>query len=73
MLSPVNGVSPDATSIIPDVTLYTWGAPTVTGGITGGSVGVDEAFFDTGVLENQLRIFKRPCLPLRLITMCHPI
>ena len=58
ILSPVNGVSPDATSIIPDVTLYTWGAPTVTGGITGGSVGVDEAFFDTGVLENPTTNFQ---------------
>jgi len=58
ILSPVNGVSPDTTSIIPDVTLYTWGAPTVTGGITGGSVGVDEAFFDTGVLENPTTNFQ---------------
>ena len=57
-LSPVNGVDPDATTIIPDVTLYTWGAPTVTGGITGGSVGVDEASFDTGVLENPTTVFQ---------------
>ena len=57
-LSPVNGVDPDTTAIIPDVTLYTWGVPTVTGGITGGSVGVDEASFDTGVLENPTTVFQ---------------
>ena len=52
ILSPENGVTPDATTIIPDVTLYTWALPTVTGGVTGGSDGTDEAFFETGVLEN---------------------
>ena len=52
ILSPENGVTPDATTIIPDVTLYTWALPTVTGGVTGGSDGIDEAFFETGVLEN---------------------
>ena len=52
ILSPQNGILPDATTIIPDVTTYTWSAAVVTGGITGASSGVDEAFFDSGVLEN---------------------
>ena len=51
-LSPQNGILPDATTIIPDVTTYTWSTAVVTGGITGASSGVDEAFFDSGVLEN---------------------
>jgi len=57
-LSPVNGVTPDATTIIPDVTLYTWGVPTVTGGISGTSIGVDEVFFDSGVLDNPTIVFQ---------------
>jgi len=58
VLSPENGVTPDATAIIPEVTLYTWTVPTVTGGVTGGSDGTDEAFFDTGVLENPTTNFQ---------------
>ena len=52
ILSPHNGVLPDASTIIPDITTYTWGPPIVTGGLIGGSTGNDEAFFDSGVLEN---------------------
>ena len=52
ILSPQNGILPDATTIIPDVTTYTWSTAVVTGDITGASSGVDEAFFDSGVLEN---------------------
>ena len=52
ILSPQNGVLPDASTIIPDITTYTWGPPIVTGGLIGGSTGNDEAFFDSGVLEN---------------------
>ncbi|MGC6525646.1 MAG: PKD-like domain-containing protein, partial [Flavobacteriaceae bacterium] len=52
ILSPQNGVLPDASTIIPDITTYTWGPPIVTGGLTGGSTGNDEAFFDSGNFEN---------------------
>ena len=58
VLSPVNAVNPDASTIIPDLTLYTWSAPTVTGGITGGSGGTDETLFDTGVLENPTTVIQ---------------
>ena len=39
---PQNGVLPDASTIIPEITTYTWGPPIVTGGLTGGSTGTDE-------------------------------
>lgn len=58
VLSPQNGIEPNSNTIIPDITRYTWSAPIVTGGITGGSVGNDESFFDSGILENPTTAFQ---------------
>ena len=52
ILTPLHGTLPDANTIVPDLTTYSWGLPTITGGITGASIGVEEAFFDSGILEN---------------------
>ncbi|MGY8865764.1 MAG: PKD-like domain-containing protein, partial [Methylophagaceae bacterium] len=59
ILSPVNGVLPDAFTIVPDTTLYTWGAPVLSNpNITGWTTGTDEAFFDTGILENGTTVIQ---------------
>jgi len=52
VLSPQNGIEPDDQTIVPEITKYSWNSPSVTGGVTGGSVGNDEDFFDSGVLNN---------------------
>ena len=52
VLSPQNGIEPDDQTIVPEITKYSWSSPNVTGGVTGGSVGNDEDFFDSGVLNN---------------------
>ncbi|MBS1979238.1 MAG: gliding motility-associated C-terminal domain-containing protein [Bacteroidetes bacterium] len=41
-VSPANGV-PTAATVVPAGTLYTWGAPIVTGGLTGGSAQSNQA------------------------------
>ncbi len=38
LITPSNGI-PTANNIVPGGTIYTWGAPIVTGGITGGAAG----------------------------------
>ena len=59
VLSPVNGVEPDAFTIVPDLTLYSWGAPVLSNpNITGWTTGTDEAFFDTGILENGTTVIQ---------------
>lgn len=52
ILSPENGLVPDNTAIIPNVTTYSWSDPVVTGGVTGWTTGMQEAYFDSGILEN---------------------
>ena len=58
VLSPVNGINPDGTTIIPNVTTYTWSDPLVVGStdlndVTGWTTAVDAPFFDSGILENN--------------------
>ncbi|MDA0880305.1 MAG: gliding motility-associated C-terminal domain-containing protein [Bacteroidetes bacterium] len=58
VLSPVNGLNPDSSTIVPNITTYTWSDPVVVGSIgagevTGWNTGTDAAFFDSGVLENN--------------------
>ena len=53
ILSPQNGVLPDANTIVPEITKYSWSLPTVTAGLTGGTTGTDELFFDSGNFENS--------------------
>ena len=53
VFAPVNGVFPDSTTIVPDLTLYTWSVNDLSGGlISGYSNGVDQPFIDTGILNN---------------------
>ena len=52
-LVPQNGLEPDLNTIVPEVTRYTWSSPTLTSGLSGGSIGTDEVTFNSGVLENQ--------------------
>ena len=54
IFSPVNGVFPDTSTIVPDLTLYTWTVSDLSGGlVTGYSDGVDQPFLDTGILLND--------------------
>ena len=44
---------------MPDLTLYSWGAPVLSNpNITGWTTGTDEAFFDTGILENGTTVIQ---------------
>ncbi|MGC6438441.1 MAG: PKD-like domain-containing protein, partial [Flavobacteriaceae bacterium] len=52
-LVPQNGLEPDLNTIVPEVTRYSWSSPTLTSGLSGGSIGTDEVTFNSGVLENQ--------------------
>ncbi|MCX6172735.1 MAG: gliding motility-associated C-terminal domain-containing protein, partial [Flavobacterium sp.] len=52
VLAPINAQLPTPTTIIPNITKYTWGAPTVTGGVTGWTTGTDALFFNSGILDN---------------------
>ncbi|CAN1512731.1 CHU_C Type IX secretion signal domain containing protein [Flavobacteriaceae bacterium] len=52
VLAPINAQLPTPTTIIPNITKYTWGAPTVTGGVTGWATGTDTLFFNSGILDN---------------------
>ncbi|MFZ4671776.1 MAG: PKD-like domain-containing protein, partial [Flavobacterium sp.] len=51
-LAPINAQLPTPTTIVPNITKYTWGAPTVTGGVTGWATGTDALFFNSGILDN---------------------
>lgn len=52
ILTPENGLVPDTTAIIPNVTTYSWSTPMVTGGVIGWTTANDAAYFDSGVLQN---------------------
>jgi len=44
-------ISPSGTSSVPSNTLYSWGLPVVTGGLTGGAIGANQSNI-TGTLSN---------------------
>jgi hypothetical protein len=52
-LAPINGVLPTSTTIIPNLTLYSWTATSPGSCITGVFAGTNQPFFDSGVLENN--------------------
>jgi gliding motility-associated-like protein len=52
ILSPINGLDPTPSTIIPNITKYSWGAPTVTGAVTGWTTGTNALFFNSGTLDN---------------------
>ncbi|MFN9998789.1 MAG: PKD-like domain-containing protein, partial [bacterium] len=51
VVSPVNSTN----GIVPQSTLYTWGEPTVTASVTGGTSGTDQSFV-SGTLTNESNI-----------------
>ncbi|WP_417935526.1 PKD-like domain-containing protein [Flagellimonas marinaquae] len=54
LFTPVNGVFPDTSTIVPDLTLYSWTVNDLSGGaISGYSSGSDQPFLDTGILFND--------------------
>ena len=54
LFAPENSVFPDASTIVPDVTLYSWVVTDVSGGqVSGYSNGTDEPFIDSGILSNN--------------------
>ena len=52
VLSPIDAQLPTTTTIIPNITKYSWGAPTPSGFVTGWSTGTDALFFNSGTLDN---------------------
>jgi len=57
LFAPENGVFPDASAIVPDVTLYSWVVTDVSGGqISGYSNGTNQSFIDSGILLNNSSI-----------------
>ena len=54
LFAPENGVFPDASTIVPDLTLYSWAVTDLSGGqISGFSDGTDQPFIDSGILSNN--------------------
>ena len=58
VLAPINALLPTPSTIIPNITKYTWGAPTVTGGVTGWTTGTDTLFFNSGILDNPTPVIQ---------------
>ena len=54
LFAPENGIFPDANTIVPDLTLYSWVVTDVSGGqVSGYSNGTDQPFIDSGSLSNN--------------------